>query len=151
MNRLTFSAVILAMGLSAGCNSDIVTTDRLKAVERKCVYVAPIQSADRHVGKVISDVIEKEFVRRNFAICGPENATVIITGCTFMTVRAAANAGELRSNKSAAANQAIDSISVKVRDRDGNLLATASYNNKEQYTVGKLAAKFGAALANKLR
>ena len=135
----------------AGCNSDVVTTERLRAIEYKCVFVAPIQSADPHIGKVISDVIEKEFVRRNIAVCGPEDATVIITGVTFMTVRSAASASELSSNRSAAANQAIDSISAKAKDRQGNLLATASYNNKEQYTVSKLAAQFGAALARKIR
>ncbi|MBW8002516.1 MAG: hypothetical protein FVQ80_10910 [Planctomycetes bacterium] len=151
MNRLTIITAVLMMSVIAGCNSDVVTTERLRTIEYKCVYVAPIQSEDPYIGKVISDVMEKEFVRRNIAICGPENATVIITGCTFMTVRAAANASELSSNRSAAANQAIDSISAKVKDRQGNLLATASYNNKDQYTVSKLAAEFGAALARKIK
>jgi hypothetical protein len=48
-------------------------------------------------------------------------------------------------------SQAIESVSLIAKDRDGKILLTASYDNKEKYSASKLAKKFGSALANKLK
>lgn len=132
---------LLALCVCAGCNSDIVCTPRLKMLESKCVYVSPIESEDPHVGKVVRDVLEKEFIRKKVELCDPNTATVFISGTTFLTTRAA-------SRQSV---QAIESLSIVAKDRDGEVLLSASYDNKNQYTASRLAQEFGQALANKLR
>lgn len=144
MNRLYLFIGLLAIGTLAGCNSDIVCTRQLKALKFKCVYIEPIESQDPYVGKVLRDVLEKEFIRKRVNLCDPNTATIFITGSTFMTSRAS-------GGKYAAANQAIESISVVAKDSSGQILLTASYDNKEQYTASKLAKEFGAALAGKLK
>jgi len=73
--------------LVAGCNTDIVTTKQLNTIKNKCVYVTPIDSQDPYVGKVLRDVLEKEFVRKNVQLCDVDTANVILTGSTFMTTR----------------------------------------------------------------
>jgi ethanolamine utilization protein EutA (predicted chaperonin) len=134
-----------------GCNSDIVTTNHLRELKDKCIYITPIQSDNPYVGKVLRDVIEKEFIRRKIKLCESDTATILITGATFMTFRSAPDADALNSNRSAAANQAVESVSIMAKNRNGQVLLTASYDNKEQYTVSKLAQEFGAAVADKLR
>ncbi|MHC4060515.1 MAG: LPS assembly lipoprotein LptE [Planctomycetota bacterium] len=151
MNRLCWIIGLLAIALSAGCNSDIVCTKRLKALPEKRVYVAPIESENPYVGQVLSEVLQKELIRKKVAVSDPNAATVLITGSTFMTLRCSADSGGLVKRKSAAANQAIESVSVTAKDRDGQILLTASYDNKEQFTASKLAKEFGSALADKLR
>lgn len=141
MDRRFWLIGLLAMCACAGCNSDIVCTPRLKMLEHKCVNIAPIESQDPHVGKVIRDVIEKEFVRAKIELCDPNLATVFITGTTFLTVRPA-------SRQTA---EAIESVSLVAKDRDGEILLSASYDNKAQYTASKLAEEFGRALAGKLK
>jgi hypothetical protein len=79
MNRSCCFVALLAMGVSAGCHCDIICTSRLKMLEHKCVHIAPIESDDPHVGKVIRDVIEKEFIRRQVGLCDPNTATVFVT------------------------------------------------------------------------
>jgi len=141
MNKLYWLIGLLAIGASAGCNSDIVCTSRLKMLEYRCVYIAPLESEDPQVGKVIRDVIEKEFVRKNIELCDLNTATVFLTGATFMTVRAMGSDSR----------QAIESISLVAKDSNGEILLSASYDNKERYSASKLAKEFGAALANKLK
>ena len=80
-------AVSVMLALFAGCNTDIVTTSQLKTIKNKCVCVTPIDSQDPYVGKVIRDVLEKEFVRKHIQLCDADNANVILTGSTFMTTR----------------------------------------------------------------
>lgn len=141
MDRRFWLIGLLALCACAGCNSDIVCTPRLKMLEHKCVHIAPIESQDPHVGKVIRDVIEKEFVRAKIELCDPNMASVFITGTTFLTVRPA-------SRQTA---EAIESVSIVAKDRDGEILLSASYDNKAQYTASKLAEEFGRALAGKLK
>ena len=141
MNKLFCLIGLLVIGACGGCHSDIVTTSRLKTLEHKCVHIEAIESEDPHVGKVIRDVIEKEFIKAKVELCDPSLATVFITGTTFLTSRAAKRGSQ----------EAIESISVVAKDRDGEILLSASYGNKEQYTASKLAQEFGKALAGKLK
>ena len=141
MDRRFWLIGLLALCACAGCNSDIVCTPRLKMLEHKSGHIAPIESQDPHVGKVIRDVIEKEFVRAKIELCDPNMASVFITGTTFLTVRPA-------SRQTA---EAIESVSIVAKDRDGEILLSASYDNKAQYTASKLAQEFGQALAGKLK
>ena len=80
-------AISVILTLFAGCNTDIVTTKQLNAIKNKCVYVSPIESQDPYVGKVLRDVLEKEFVRKHIQLCDAETANVILTGSTFLTTR----------------------------------------------------------------
>jgi hypothetical protein len=100
---------------------------------------------------VLRDVFEKEFVRRRIDICDANTATVFISGSTFMTFRASPDAGSLSPHKSAAANQAIESISLIAKDAEGQLLMSASYDNRQQFTASRLAKEFGSAVADKLK
>jgi hypothetical protein len=149
MNRLCWLIGLLAIGVSTGCNTDIVTTRGLKKLTHKCVYIAPIESDNPQVGKVIRNIIEKEFVRRKIELCDSDTATVFITGATFMTARATSSGNFL--GKSSTSTQAIESVSVVAKDSSGQVLLSASYDNKDRYSASKLAREFGSALANKLK
>jgi hypothetical protein len=149
MNRLYWLIGLLAIGVSAGCNSDIVTTNRLKELTYKCVYIAPLESEDPQVGKVIRDIIEKEFIRKKIDLCDPNTATVFITGATFLTARATASGTFLST--SSYSSQAIESVSVVAKNSNGEVLLSASYDNKDRQSASKLAKEFGSALANKLK
>jgi hypothetical protein len=133
----------------SGCHTDIVTTKQLKAVKSKCVFVRPVESDDPYVGKVIRDVLEKEFIRKRVRLCDAGSANVIITGSTFLTTRSSGKTGWLGGKESSA--QAIESVTITAKDRDGVVLMTASYDNTDQFTASKLAQEFGAAMADKLR
>jgi hypothetical protein len=135
--------------MSAGCNSDIVTTNRLRELSRRCIYVAPLESEDPQVGKVIRDVIEKEFIRKKIELCDSNTATIFITGATFLTVKATSSGTILTT--SSYSSQAIESVSLVAKNSNGEILLSASYDNKERYSASKLAQEFGAALANKLK
>jgi hypothetical protein len=142
MNKLRWLIGLLAIVLLAGCGSeDIVTTNNLKMREHKCVYIAPLESDDPHVGKVIKDVLEKELMREKIDLCDPNTATILFTGSTFMTVRGGG----------AASSQAIESVSLVGKDIKGEMLLSASYDNKERYSASQLAKQFGSALAKKLK
>lgn len=141
MNKLYWLIGLSAISVFAGCGSDIVSTDRLKMLEHKCVYIAPLESDDPHVGKVIKDVLEKELLRQQVELCDPNTATVLFTGSTFMTVRGSGSAS----------SQAIESVSLVGKDVDGEMLLSASYDNKDRYSASKLAQQFGSDLAKKLK
>jgi len=153
MKRSFWLIGLLLMALSAGCLSDIVTTPQLKTLTERRIYIEPIQSENPQVGQVLRDVIEKEFVRKKIELGDPNTATVFITGSTFMTVRATASQTKVHviGTGSAFASQAVESISVIAKDREGQILLTASYDNKKQNTASKLGKEFGKALANKLK
>ena len=144
MNRLYWLIGLFVIGISAGCNSDIVTTNRLKELPHKCVHISPLESDDPQIGKVIRDIIEKEFIRRKIELCDPDRATIFITGATFLTVRANTNQGLI-------GNQAIESVSLVAKNIDGEVLLSASYDNMAQLSATKLAQEFGSAVADKLR
>jgi hypothetical protein len=151
MKRLCWFIGLLAIGVSAGCNSDIVTTRSLKELDHKCVYIEPIESDDPHVGKVVRDVIEKEFVRRKIELCNSDTATVFITGATFMTAQAKSNGAFFGIGSSSSSTQAIESVSVVAKDGSGQVLLSASYDNRDRLSASKLAREFGSALADKLK
>lgn len=149
MRRLHWLIGLSIIVVSTGCNSDIVSTRRLKSLEHKCVYIAPLDSEDPQVGKVLRDILEKELVRRNIQICDSDSATIFVSGATFLTVRATSSDGMFGASSSS--NQAIESISVVAKDCDGELLLSASYDNKKRYTASQLGREFGAALADRFR
>ena len=153
MNRLCWLIGLLSIAIFAGCHSDIVTTPRLKTLTPKCVYIKAIESENPHVGKVLRDVLEKEFIRKKVEICDPNSATIFITGSTFLTIRSTGSETKLYivGTGSFTSSQAIESVSLVARDKDGEILLTASYDNKEKYSASKLAKEFGSALANKLK
>lgn len=153
MNRLCWLIGLLSIVVSAGCNYDIVTTPSLKTVTAKCVCIKPIESENPHVGKVLRDVLEKELIRKKIDICDPNSATIFITGSTFLTMRSKGSETKLfiAGTGSFVSSQAIESVSLIAKDRDGEILLTASYDNKEKYSASKLAKQFGSALANKLK
>lgn len=145
-------AISAIITLFAGCNTDIVTTSQLNAIKNKCVYVTPIESQDPYVGKVLRDVLEKEFIRKHIQLCDANTANVILTGSTFMTTRSQGETSALNlfGGKQSSA-QAIESVTIIAKDKASNILLTASYNNVDQQTASKLAQDFGSTLADKLR
>jgi len=146
MNRAFWFIVLLPLFM--GCHSDIVTTKHLKAIKNRCVYIEPIESQDPYVGKVIRDVFEKEFVRKGVRMCDAKTANIVITGSTFMTVRSSGKKDWFGGKDSSA--QSIESLTIAVKDKAGNVLITASYDNREQYTASKLGQEFGKELADRL-
>jgi hypothetical protein len=144
MNKLNCLIGMFLIGISAGCNSDIVTTKHLKAIPHKCVNISPLESEDPQIGKVIRDVIEKEFIRRKIELCDSDTATIFITGATFLTVRTTTNQGLI-------GDQAIESVSLVAKNINGEVVLSASYDNKDRLSASKLAQEFGSAVAGKLR
>ena len=151
MNRLCWLIGLLAICVSTGCNSDIVTTRNLKELNHKCVYLEPVESDDPHVGKVIRDVIEKEFIRRKIELCDSDTATIFVTGATFLTAKAKSNGSFFGIGSSSSSNQAIESVSVVAKDSNGQILLSASYDNRDRHSASRLAREFGSALADKLK
>ena len=149
MNRLSWLIGLLMIGALIGCHSDIVCTEHLKKLENKCVYVEPLESEDPQIGKVLRDVLEKEFIRRKVQICDPNDATILISGATFLTVRSTSS--EALFMGSSDSRQAIETVSLVAKDPNGLILMSASYDNQERYSAGRLAQEFGAALAGKLK
>ena len=144
MNRLYWLIGLFVIGISAGCNSDIVTTNHLKALPHKCVSIAPFESENPQIGKVVRDVIEKEFIRRKIKLCDSDTATIFVTGATFLTVRAT-------TNQSLIGSQAIESVSLVAKNINGEVVLSASYDNNNRLSASKLAQEFGSAVADKLR
>jgi RecA-family ATPase len=142
-------AISILAAFFAGCHTDIVTTRQLKAVTSKCVYIQSIESQDPYVGKVVRDVLEKEFVRKGVKLCNAKSASIILTGSTFLTTRSSGKTGWFGGKESSA--QSIESLTITAKDQAGNVLMTASYDNVDQFTASKLAQEFGSALADKLR
>ena len=141
MNKLIWLFGLSAIVVSAGCNSDIVCTERLKMLEHKCVHLAPLNSEDPHVGQVLRDALEKELIRQGIALCDSDTATVFITGSTFLSMRGPASSS----------NQSIESVSIVAKDSSGEILLSASYDNNDRHTAGRVAKEFGSALAGKLK
>ena len=141
--------IFLAISTMAGCHSDIVCTERIKQLTRRCVYIEPLKTESPAVGIVLRDIIEKEFVKRRFEICDANSATIIIGGSAFLTQRAEESRTFLGG--SANSSQAIESVSIVAKNRNGELLVLASYDNSERYTASKLGQEFGSALADKLK
>ncbi|MBN2020259.1 MAG: hypothetical protein JW749_08545 [Sedimentisphaerales bacterium] len=147
MKKALMISVLLVF--ACGCHSDIVTTKQFKLIKEKFVYIHPIDCEDPFVGRVLRDVLEKEFIRKKVRFSDANTANVIITGSTFLTVRSAGKTGWFGSKEASA--QAIESVAITAKDRQGNVLLTASYDNSEQLTASKLAKEFGSTLAYKLR
>ena len=118
-------------------------------LEHKCVHIARIESDDPHVGKVIRGVVEKEFIRRKVAWCDPNTATAFVAGATFLTVTSTSSRNFL--SESFISNQAIESVSLIAKGRNGAVLLSASYDNGKRYTASKVAREFGKAVASKLK
>lgn len=106
-----------------------------------CVYIAPLESEDPNIGKVIRDCLEKELMGQQIELCDPNTTTVLFTGATFLHYRGTASAS----------SQAIESLSMVAKDGNGEILLSASYNNKERYTASRLAKQFGSALAKNFK
>lgn len=153
MKKLRWLTGLLLIASCAGCYTDIVTTPRLKTLTEKRVCIEPIKSENPNVGMVLRDVIEKEFVRKKIELADPNTATIFITGSTFLTVRSTANETKLYivGTGSSNANQAVESVSLVAKDNSGEILLSASFDNKKRYTASKLAKKFGSSLAKKLK
>jgi hypothetical protein len=134
-----------------GCNSDIVCTDNLKKLERKCVYIEDLTTEDPSIGKVLRDVIEKEFVRKRFEICDQNNATVLISGAAFLTQQSKGSQNPLFLGGSTTGSQAIESISLIAKNNKGEILASASFDNVDRRSASKIATEFGNAVAGKLK
>lgn len=149
MNRLTWFIGLVIVSVLLGCNSDIVCTEHLKLLENKCVHIEPLASENPQIGKVVRDILEKEFIRRKVQICDPNTATILIGGATFLTVRATSS--EALFMGSTDSRQAIESVSLVARDPNGQVLMSASYDNQDRLSASKLAKEFGSALAGKLR
>jgi hypothetical protein len=139
------------MVVSAGCHTDIVCTKYLNDLEHRCIYIEPIESENPYVGQVLRDVLEKEFVRQNADLCDANNATILVGGSAFMTLRATAVDSGLGQPKNIGTNQTIESVSVIAKNREGKILLSASYDNKEQYTASKLAKELGSELVKRLK
>ena len=146
--KKTFSITVLLTVFVTGCNTDVVTSRYLTAIGHKCVYIKTIESKDPYISRVLRDVFEKEFIRKQVMLCDAETANVILTGSTILKTRYTENKNWFGGRES---SQAIESVTITAKDKLGNILLSASYNNVNQLSPNKLAKDFGSTLANKLR
>lgn len=150
ISRICIVSLLL---FTLGCNYDIVRNRNVKLDEPKTVYLAPLKTADPYIGTVIRDVVEKEFVRRGFALADSNSATILISGSAFLTERSKSSGNSILflAGSSSHTNQAVESVSLIAKNRKGTVLATASYDNADSFTVSKLATEFGSAFSDKLK
>jgi hypothetical protein len=141
--------LITALIIFSGCHHDVVTTRHLDQLAFKCAYVEPISTPTPQMGEVLRDVLIKELVRKEIAICGANTATMTISGSAFMTNLSKSNQNFLGG--SSQATEAIESVSLVVEDRDGKILATASYDNRDRKSAGRIGKELGSAIASKLK
>lgn len=148
-----FFILVLCLFSIAGCNYDIVRNKKVKLDEPKCVCIEPLNTQDPQIGTVLRDVIEKEFVRKGFALSDANTATILISGSAFLTERSKSSQNMVffLGGASAKSNNAIESVSLVAKNRAGQVLATASYDNSESFTASKLATEFGKAFSDKLK
>ena len=86
-------------------------------------------------------------MRRKIELCDPNTAMFFITGTIFLIVRVTST--QTIFSGSSVSSQAIEGVSLVAKDKDGEILLPASYDNKERYSATKLAREFGSALADK--
>jgi len=154
MKKMTLTvSVLLILILIAGCSYDIVRNKNVKLDTPKCVCIEQLKTEDPYIGTVLRDVIEKEFVRCGFELCNPNTATILISGSAFLTERAkgSQNSVLLVGGGSFKSDQAIESVSLIAKNKAGQILATASYDNTGRFTASRLATEFGRAIAQKLQ
>jgi len=104
-----------------------------------------------HPGRTDINETKKEFVRKKIQLCNSDTATVFITGATFMTAHSKSNGAIFGIGSSSSSSQAIESVSVVAKDGSGQVLLSASYDNKDRQSASTLAREFGSALADKLK
>lgn len=152
MNKKILMLVSLLASVS-GCNYDIVRNKAVKLDEPKFVFVESLKTEDEHIGIVLRDVIEKEFARKGFALSDANSATILISGSAFLTERSKSSQNFVLflGGSSSNSNNAIESVSLIAKNRAGQLLATASYDNSGSFTASKLGSEFGRAFSEKLR
>lgn len=152
MNKKILVSVLFFASI-AGCNYDIVRNKTVKLDEPKTVFIEPLKTEDEHIGIVLRDVIEKEFVRKGFCLSDADNATILISGSAFLTERSKSSQNFVLflGGGSSNSNNAIESVSLIAKNRQGRILATASYDNSQSFTASKLGTEFGRAFSEKLR
>jgi len=144
---------VLFLFLIAGCNYDIVRNKNVKLEEAKCVFIEPLKTQEPHIGAVLRDVIEKEFVRNGFVLCDANGATIFISGTAFLTERSKSSENFVLflGGASAKSSSAIESVSLIAKNKAGQIIATASYDNSESFTASRLATEFGRAFSSQLK
>jgi len=158
MKKLLFtSLLIMLIFVMGGCYSDIATTKELKTLDRKCIYFGDIKCEIPNVTEIIKDCLVKEFIKARFDICDEVNATMILSGDIFIASKEDfSGGGGFGSGGGAIYAGAekkivIDSASVRIKMRDGTLLAVGSYNNWNNASVERVGYFLGCDLANKLK
>ena len=68
-----------------------------------------------------------------------------------MTAQAKSNGAIFGIGSSSSSSQAVESVSVVAKDGSGQVLLSASYDNKDRQSASTLAREFGSALADKLK
>jgi len=145
MKKITLTiSVLLTLILITGCNYNVVRNKSVKLDTPKCICNERLKIDDPNIGNVFHDAIEKEFVRCGFKLCRHTNATILISGSASLTPRPIAGG-------SSDSGQTIESVSLIVKNRAGQILVTASYDNTPGITTSRLAAELGRAIAQKLQ
>jgi hypothetical protein len=149
MFRMKIIVSVLMLLVIAGCSSDIVVMPELRQVQERSIYIQPLKTENDSIGRVLRDVIEKEFARQSFKLVDESKATIIISGSAFLTARSLGS--QTIFGGSTLSTQAIESVSLVAKDTTGNLLVTASFDNKDRLSASKLGREFGKALADKIK
>jgi hypothetical protein len=143
MKKMTLTvSVLLTLILIAGCGYNVVRNKDVKLDTPKCICNEHLKIDDPNVGNVFHNAIEKEFKRCGFELCRHTNATILISGSASLTEQPVGGSNS---------EQTIESISLTAKNKTGQILATASYDNTKRLTTSRLATELGRAIAQKLQ
>jgi len=144
---------ILLASLITGCASDVVVTEKLRTVEHKRIYIGHIECDHSGVADVLRDCLLKEFVKAKLDVCEETAATIIITGSVFITPKSdlSGSAWTGYAHISGEEKIVIDSVSLQVKAKNGDVLAIGSFNNSAAFNVVWIGEQLGQDLAGKLK
>lgn len=144
---------LLSASLITGCATDVVVTEKLRSIEHKRIYIGRIECDHSGVADVLRDCLLKEFVKAKLDISEENSATMIITGSVFMTPKSdlSGTAWTGYAHISGEEKIIIDSVSLQVKAKNGEVLAIGSFNNSAGFNAVWIGEQLGQDLAGKLK
>lgn len=138
----------LTAGFATGCRTDVVISPELKALPDKRIHVADFTADTEGIGHVIRDVMIKELLREGVTLSSENQANLFITGAAFLTDHTRGRSGIFTA--SSMQTQAIESVSVVIKTRDGTVMGSGSYNNSKRKSAAEIGKALGEEIADEL-
>jgi hypothetical protein len=142
---------VASMLVLSGCHMDVmVDRERLAEVGLRCVHIGPLASANEPLAQVVRDVLEKEFMRREMGPCTAEEATLLMSG-SIDALSINTTRKKFLGPLEETSRESISSVSLVVKDREGSVVLSMSFDNQDRHSAIHLGRMLGRDLAKKLR